>query len=93
MLSILFLIASFSKDSTCPEHAGVCLVSALCIRVYVLKKRNSHLEGGERKRERERAGARNQLIRDANRKAVNKRKKRMKKNWPAKTICFKLVRR
>jgi len=60
--------------------------------VYVLKKRNSHLEGSERKRERERARAHNQLIRDANKKAVNKRKKRMEKNWPAKTIRFKLVR-
>lgn len=79
MLPILFLIAFLSKDSTCPERAGVCLVSVLFICVYVLKKRNSHLEGSERKREKERARAHNQLIRDANKKAVNKRKKRMEK--------------
>lgn len=41
--------------------------------VCIKETQHSHLEGGGRE------NSRNQLIRDANRKAVNKRKKRMEK--------------
>lgn len=81
---IIFNSFSLSRGTLRERVLNVCAVyMCVCIK----ETQHSHLEGGGRE------NSRNQLIRDANRKAVNKRKKRMeKKNWPAKAIRFKHVR-